>query len=106
MAIRATIATHREGNTWVVQVAGWLAPESARTLSDAVAGKEGPIRLDLRGLRFAEQSALGTLRLLEGDGVEIEGASPYIERLLRSAAPREPGVPRGSRGILAAAVRS
>jgi hypothetical protein len=73
-------------------VAGWLAPESERTLRDALAGKEGPIRLDISGLRFAEQSALGTLRLLEGNGAKIEGASPYIERLLRSAAPQECGV--------------
>jgi hypothetical protein len=106
MAIKATIATHREGNTWVVQLAGWLAPESERTLRDALASKEGPIRLDISGLRFAEQSALGTLRLLEGNGAKIEGASPYIERLLRSAAPQEFGVSGESRTNSAAADRS
>ncbi len=85
MAIKATIATHREGGTSVIQVAGWLSPESARTLRDVLSGKEGPIRLDLTGLRFAEQSALATVRLLELGGARVEGASPYIERLLRAA---------------------
>jgi hypothetical protein len=106
MAIKATIATHREGNTWVVQLAGWLSQESARTLRDAVASKDGPVRLDLTGLRFAEHSALGNLRLLEGAGAEIVGASPYIERLLRSAALQEPGVLEEARRSWASAGRS
>jgi hypothetical protein len=106
MAIKATIATHREGNTWVVQVAGWLSRDSALTLRDALIGKDGSIRLDLAGLRFAEQSALVTLRLLEVSGAKLEGASPYIERLLRSAPPPEAGILGEARGSLAAAGRS
>jgi hypothetical protein len=102
MAIKATIATHREGNTWVVQVAGWLSQDSARTLREALAGKEGPIRMDITGLRFAEQSTLGNLRRLEGAGAEIVGASPYIERLLRSVSSQESGVPGETRGSLTA----
>src|SRR5512135_2749464 len=106
MAIKATIATHREGGRWVVQVAGWLSPEGARTLRDALSGKEGPIRLDLTGLRFAEQSALNPLRILEGAGAEIEGPSPYILRLLRSGAAGNPGGLEEPRMSLAAAGRS
>lgn len=106
MAIKATIATHRESGTWVVQVAGWLSPEGARTLRDALSGKEGPIRLDLTGLRFAEQSALGTVRLLEMGGARVEGASPYIARLLH-AAPVDDGAALGDlRESLAAAGRA
>ncbi len=106
MAIKATIATHREGSTWVIQVAGWLSPEGARTLREAVAGKAGPIRLDLAGLRFAEQSALGTVRLLQLGGASVEGVSPYIEKLLR-AAPVDDGTEFGEiRESLAAAGRA
>jgi hypothetical protein len=44
---------------------------------------DGPIRLDLSAVTFADEAGVGLLRELAQQGVEIAAASAYVAALLR-----------------------
>lgn len=69
---------HLEGKL----LAPWI--EEVRAAS-ARAASRGPVRLDLEGLTFADQSGVELLTQLTSKGAAIQGASPFILELLASS---------------------
>jgi anti-anti-sigma regulatory factor len=53
------------------------------TLREACQSAAGRVRLDLSGLRMADEAGVGELRLLSEEGAELHGASLLIRQLLK-----------------------
>ena len=60
-------------------MAAWL-PELQRAVATARA--EGAVRLNLSGLSFIDPAGVETLRALHAAGVDLSGASRFIQELL------------------------
>jgi len=82
VAIRVT-RTFEDRRT-VLKVDGWLRLGDVEELTGAYRSVDGPIELDLSELQSADQDGMELLRELIALGVQIRGASPYIELLLRA----------------------
>jgi hypothetical protein len=74
----------------VVRVEGWLDADGAAELEAVVAGLAGRVRLQLSGLKSADEAGLASLRGLWTRGVSLNGLSPYL-RLLLGRRPRTHG---------------
>ena len=68
----------------VLKVDGWLKADDVEELTQAYEATEGTTVLDLSELQSADRDGAEVLRKLIVLGVEIRGASPYIELLLRT----------------------
>ena len=84
----------------VVIVDGRLDAEVVDELERAVAALSGPLRLELAGLRSADEAGLEALRVLRARGIVLTGVSPYLRLRLgaenvRKA--REPPAPSEGR---------
>ena len=72
---------------------GRLNAEAAVELKRVVADLTGPVRLELGGLRTADEVGLETLRALRARGIAFAGASPYLRLLLGPERERKPRGP-------------
>jgi len=81
MALRITAST--DGQTAEVRLEGRLEAIGVADLRDSCRSAGLPLRLDLSGLRSADEVGIHALRLLRAQGVEFRGVSPYIGELLR-----------------------
>jgi hypothetical protein len=87
------ISSHLAGECTVIQVDGQLRDDGVGELERMVADLVGPLRLDLSGLRSADEAGLAALRALRAKGAALAQASPYIALLLDPGA----GPPSGRR---------
>lgn len=81
MAIR--INHHGSAAGEVIELHGWLTAEVVGEFDHLRESIEGPVVLDLRGLAGADEAGVRSLQAQVGAGTRLEGASPYIQLLLR-----------------------
>jgi hypothetical protein len=82
MAIRITKSVQE--HQIVLKVDGWLKADDVEELSRACQSVQQAMALDLSELQSADHDGVRTLRELVSLGVEVHGASPYIELLLKT----------------------
>ncbi len=80
--MRLRITTRPEKRATVIHVDGELLAEGVPELYKACRSAEGRIRLDLSNLRSADAFGIETLRAFAEKGMDLVGASTYIEQLL------------------------
>ena len=80
MTVRITRTT--VGKTTTVVVEGNLTAAEVPSLREACQSVGAGLRLDLSGLRMADEAGIGELRLLSEEGAELHGASLLIRQLL------------------------
>ena len=68
----------------VLKVDGELKADDIEELTGAYRSAQGASVLDLSELRSADRAGVGVLRELVSIGAEIQGASPYIELLMKT----------------------
>ena len=85
MALRITVST--DGQTTEVRLEGRLEAIGVPDLQESCRSAGPPLRLDLSGLRSADEVGVQALQLLRAQGAEFCGASPYIGELLRAKRP-------------------
>src|SRR5262249_61559491 len=71
------IATRRDSGGTIVMIAGRLGAEGISELEGVVSGLSGPLRLDLAGLRSADEAGLQMLRALRSRRVTLICGSPF-----------------------------
>jgi anti-anti-sigma regulatory factor len=76
------ITTTTVGKTTTVVVEGRLSPAEVPSLREACRSVGAGLRLDLTGLRMADEAGIGELRRLSEEGAELHGASLFIRQLL------------------------
>jgi hypothetical protein len=80
------ITTQKSGGRAVLRVEGWLSQTSLELLEaacrEARERGETPV-IELSGLRSLPDAAAQRLAALEGEGVELTGASGFVAALLR-----------------------
>lgn len=82
---------------------GRLDTRGVEDLERVVAELSGPFRLELAGLRSADETGLDALRALRARGIALTGVSHYFGLLLGAGdrtrdPPSSPGGARGDRG--------
>jgi len=81
-------------------VDGRLDAEVVEELERVVAELSGPLRLELVGLRSADEAGLEALRALRARGIVLTGVSPYLRLRLgveKRRKAREPPAPAAAR---------
>ncbi len=68
-----------------IRIEGQLTSSSVPDVRAACESANPPLRLDLSGLRSADNDGVRALRSLSEAGAELHGASPYINQLLLEA---------------------
>jgi anti-anti-sigma regulatory factor len=68
-----------------IRIEGKLTSSNVPDVRAACESANPPLRLDLSGLRSADSDGIRALRSLSEAGVELRGASPYINQLLLEA---------------------
>jgi anti-anti-sigma regulatory factor len=84
VTVRITVTTNRNATTVVVE--GRLTVAEVPSLREACRSVGAGLRLDLSGLRMADEAGIGELRLLSEEGAELQGASLLIRQLLDGGA--------------------
>ena len=85
MTLRITV--RRESGVTMLHIDGRLEGEGVSELRKAVAETRRPRPLQLRGLRWADETGLQILRELRARGVALHGFSPYVGLLLDASEP-------------------
>jgi len=67
-----------------MRIDGRLGAHEANELLIACAAADQPLRLCLSGLRSLDDEGVRALQSLRADGVELVGASDYVEQLLNA----------------------
>ena len=80
MGVRIDIET--KGAVEIVHVSGRLVMPTIRQLTDVCEVMGGNFVLELSKLMFADKEAVEVIRSLRKKGVEVRGASPFIELLI------------------------
>lgn len=83
MTVRITVGKDAKG--MVVEVVGRLGRDGVAELEAVVAALSGPLRLDLGGLRSADEAGVAALQALRARGVNLTRLSPYHRLLLEGA---------------------
>ena len=83
MELRIDITS--EGPVTVVHITGRLSRNTVTQLIEACDRIKGAEVLNLSNLRFADPAGIDVIRTLGAKGVEIRGASPFIQLLLDDA---------------------
>ena len=87
MTVRITKKEKTTGDaTTVVVVEGRLTAAEVESLNEACRSIGDGLRLELSGLRWADDAAIEELRRLSEAGVELSGASLFIRQLLNGGA--------------------
>ena len=76
------ITTTTAGKVTTIVVEGRLTAAEVPSLKEACQSVGAGLRLDLSGLRMADEAGIGELRLLSEEGAELHGASLLIRQLL------------------------
>jgi anti-anti-sigma regulatory factor len=66
----------------IVEVAGRLDGDAVAELEAVTSARSGPLRLDLGGLRSADEAGVKALRALRARGASLIRVSPYHRLLL------------------------
>jgi anti-anti-sigma regulatory factor len=82
LTVRITTTTTTVGKATTVVVEGRLTAAEVPSLREACPSAGAGLRLDLSGLRMADEAGIGELRLLSEEGAELHGASLLIRQLL------------------------
>jgi anti-anti-sigma regulatory factor len=80
LTVRITTTTVGKATTVVLE--GRLTAAEVPSLREACRSVGAALRLDLSGLRMADEAGIGELRLLSEEGAELHGASLLIRQLL------------------------
>lgn len=80
MTVRITTTTAGKATTVVVE--GRLTTAEVPSLRQACQSAGARVRLDLSGLRMADDAGIAELRRLSEEGAELHGASLLIRELL------------------------
>ena len=83
MAFRVTIDTGPNETT--IRIEGQLTAATSPDMTEACERARPPLRLDLTGLRSADDAGTRALLSLSEAGAELHGANPYIRELLHEA---------------------
>ena len=94
VALRITTTQDTSGH--IVRIDGRLDGEGVVELDRVLASLSGPSRLELPGLRSADEPGLDALRALQARGIPFAGLSRYLGLLLEADAPA-PTAPPPSR---------
>ena len=83
LTIRVTTST--DGETTTICIEGRLTAADLPDLRAECQSADFPLRLDLSGLKSADEDGIQALRLLSEEGAELHAATPYVRQLLRQA---------------------
>lgn len=83
MSLAIRITKRVDARQTILKVDGRLQTGDLEELTRACRGEQGATALDLSELLSADREGVSLLRELVALGVEVRGASPYIELLLR-----------------------
>ena len=75
-----------DGFQTVVNIAGRLTGREVDQLEKACNTIEEPFVIDLSHLLFADDEGINAIRWISEKGAQIQGASPFVQLLLESAA--------------------
>jgi anti-anti-sigma regulatory factor len=89
MDIRIDIIS--EGSETVVSIAGRLSGTAVAQLKKACDQIEDPFVIDLSSLLLIDEEGVNAIQALVDKGVQVKGASPFVQLLLDDA-------PRGKTG--------
>ncbi len=87
MVLRVTTSISKE--VFVVRVEGTLAGEQVDELGRMCRSLAGPTRLDLSGLRWADDRGIQMIRRLIAEGAEPVKVPPFIALLLEPRGAQE-----------------
>jgi anti-anti-sigma regulatory factor len=79
------VSTEAGETVTTIRIEGQLTSAGVPDVRVACESANPPLRLDLSGLRSADSDGIRALRSLSEKGVELHGASPYINQLLLEA---------------------
>jgi hypothetical protein len=74
----------------LIRVDGWLTGEGVTELVRVLNSAPAPIHVFVHDLRGADAAGLSVLGRLAGEGVALDGLSPYIQLMLAKPANPEP----------------
>jgi len=80
MSVRITRTV--DGQRTILEMAGRLQSPFLSELDKELRSIDGPLLLDLSDLRSADEAGIERLRQLAHSGVELRGASGYVQMLL------------------------
>jgi anti-anti-sigma regulatory factor len=83
--LKIRISTEASQTATTVRIEGRLTGADLPDLRALCASANSPLRLDLSGLRSADDNGIQALRALAEAGAQLHGASPYIRQLLIEA---------------------
>lgn len=81
------ITEERLGERTVMHVMGRLEGAGVEELNRACRAAQAPLHVELSGLLQADEVGLSLLRSLRDAGVELTGASPFVQILLEEKRP-------------------
>jgi len=84
------IAVAEKPSGTLIRVDGWLTGEGVTELVRVLNSAPAPIRVLAHDLRGADAAGLSVLGRLAGEGVPLDGLSPYIQLMLAKPANAEP----------------
>ena len=74
-----------DGPETVVRISGRLASPAIAQLNKTCDPIVDPFVIDLSNLLFADDKGIDAIRTIENKGVQIQGASPFVQLLLDEA---------------------
>ena len=74
-----------DGSETVVRIAGRFAGTAVAQLKKACDPIEEPFVMDLSDLLFADDKGIDAIRAIADKGVQVHGASPFVQLLLDDA---------------------
>jgi hypothetical protein len=80
MMIRITVV--QDGEVSRIRVDGRLVGEDSAELLRVCDDLPGPKALELGGVQFVDERAVGVLRRLQAQAIAFVGASPYVRLML------------------------
>jgi anti-anti-sigma regulatory factor len=81
--MKLRITQRQQGPTTVIQIDGELIAEGGAEFERVCAAALRPLTLDLSGLLMVDEAGRRVVQALIDENVKIEGASPYVELLLK-----------------------
>jgi hypothetical protein len=83
------ISTRKEREKTIIQIDGVLRDDGVAELEKVVGAEKPPLVLDLSNLQNVDPPGAVVIITMNKNGVELLGASPYIQLLLDQFGPAE-----------------